>query len=804
MLPEPFSTWFRSRGWTPYAHQVALLDAAEGSTTLLLAPTGGGKTLAGFLPSLVDLHRAPRRGLHTLYVSPLKALAADIQRNLLGPIAELGLDIRCETRSGDTPATRRARQKKNPPQLLLTTPESLALLLMDPAAPALLAGLRRVIIDEIHALAGGKRGDLLALNLARLRALRPTATLTGLTATVADPGDLAFWLLPGDPGRVRRVSAWDDPALRGAAPEITLLRPSGPVPWAGHAGTFAVPDLLRLIAGHRTTLVFVNTRAQAELLYRSLADASAGAFPLALHHGSLAREERQRTEAAMAEGAYRAIIATSSLDLGIDWGAVDLVVQVGAPKNVARLVQRIGRSNHSLARASRAVLVPANRMEMVEAAAALEAAAAGELDNRFQRAGALDVLAQHVVSACCGAPASPDDLFQEARQAGPYAALAREDFDRVLAFAATGGYALRGYEQFRKLAEDAQGRLVPASPRVARQQRLNVGTIVGDPLLKVRLGGRRSLGEIEERFLQGLKPGQTFLFGGRVLRLVRIRNEEAVVAAGGGAPQIPSYAGGRMALSPALSRRVRAWIADPGRWAALPDEAREWLEWQRRRAVLPGPDELLVESFPRAERRVFTAYPFAGRNAHQTLGLLLTRRMESSGLQPLGFVANDYALAVWSLRPVADAAEAARLLDPELLREDLDGWMAETSVLRRTFRECAVVAGMIDRRQPGRERRSRLVTFSSDMIYDVLRRHEPDHILLKATRLEAARGLTDAERLRAVLEEARGRLRFTPLPRVSPLSIPLLLELGREGVDGAATTALLEEETARLLEEARG
>jgi ATP-dependent Lhr-like helicase len=259
-----------------------------------------------------------------------------------------------------------------------------------------------------------------------------------------------------------------------------------------------------------------------------------------------------------------------------------------------------------------------------------------------------------------------------------------------------------------------------------------------------------------------------------------------------------------MALSPALSRRVRAWIADPARWAALPDEAREWLEWQQRRAVLPGPHELLVESFPRAERWVLTAYPFAGRNAHQTLGLLLTRRMESFGWQPLGFVANDYALAVWSLRPVTDAAEAARLLDPDLLGEDLHAWMAETSVLRRTFRECAVVAGMIDRRQPGRERRSRLVTFSSDMIYDVLRRHEPDHLLLQATRQEAARGLTDAERLRAVLEEARGHLRFTPLQRVSPLSIPLLLELGREGVDGAATTALLEEEAARLLEEARG
>lgn len=801
-LPAHFLNWFRVQGWTPYAHQTALLDQPSGSTALLIAPTGGGKTLAGFLPSLVDLHRQPHPGLHTLYISPLKALATDVRRNLLRPATDLGLDIRCETRSGDTPSAQRARQKKKPPQILLTTPESLALLLSSPEAPALLSGLRRVILDELHALADSKRGDLLSLNLARLRALQPAASVTALTATIAEPDDLARWLCPSCPQAVRQINAGDDPALRASPPEITLLRPGSPVPWASHTGAYAVPALLELIAHHRTTLIFVNTRAQAELLYRALVDAAAGTYPLALHHGSLAREERLRTEAAMAAGAYRAIVATSSLDLGIDWGAVDLVVQIGAPKNIARLVQRIGRANHTLTQPSRAVLIPTQRMEMIEAAAALEAVAASALDNRFHRIGALDVLAQHLVSACCGAPATPDDLYAEVRSAGPYTSLAREDFDRVLAFAVTGGYALRHYEQFRKLEADPQGRLVPISPRVVRQHRLNIGTIVGDPLLKVKLGGRRSLGEIEERFIQGLRPGQSFLFGGRVLRLVRIRGEEAVVAAGTGTPEIPSFQGGRMALSPDLSRRVRAWIADPARWPDLPPEAREWLEWQRQRAVLPGPEELLAESFPRGGQQVFTAYPFAGRNAHQTLGLLLTRRMESAGLQPLGFVANDYAIAAWSLRPVEAAAAAAALLDPSVLETELEAWMADTSVLKRSFRECAIVAGMIDRRQPGRERRSRQVTFSSDMIYDVLRQYEPDHILLEATRREAARGLADAERLREVLETARGRIRFIRLSRVSPLSIPLMLEVGREGVDGSAASALLEEEAARLLAEA--
>lgn len=760
-----------------------------GSTALLVAPTGGGKTLAGFLPTLCEGATAAPEGLHTLYVSPLKALASDVARNLMIPIEEMGLALRCETRTGDTPARIRVRQKTRPPHVLLTTPESLAVLMASPEGQALCCGLRRVILDEIHALADGKRGDLLALNVARLRRLAPQVTLVGLTATVAEPRELAVWLDPLRAEAVRIVRA----KAEARTAEVTLLSTRQPVPWASHSGRHAVPEIVEWVARHGSTLIFVNTRAQAEQLYRDLVEATQGRWPIALHHGSLARQEREATEKAMAAGAYRAVVATSSLDLGIDWGAVDLVIQVGAPKNVARLVQRIGRSNHRLDCPSRAVLVPLNRMEQVEAVAAQGAVSAGALDNHYRRDGAWDVLAQHLVSRCCGQPATADELFAEVREAGPYAGLSRGEFDRVLEYACCGGFALRHYTQFQKLVKDADGRLRPVSPRVVRLHRMNLGTIVGDPMVAVRMRNRRLLGEVEERFIQGLRPGQVFLFAGRVVQLIRRRPGEAVVAPASGAAEVPAYAGGRMALSPGLADRVKAWLARPERWKDLPPEAAQWLEWQRERSLLPPEDGLLVESFPRGEREFLAVHAFAGRHAHQTLGLVLTRRMETLALRPTGFAASDYGVVVASLRPVTQAEQVLALLEPAVMARELEEWMAETSVLKRAFRECAVVAGMIDRQRPGRARRRTLVTFSAEMIYEVLRQHEPQHVLLEAARREAARGLADSERLVQLLHRVQGRVAFTRLRRVSPLSLPLLLEAGREGISGEAEADLLQE-----------
>ncbi|MGE0257008.1 MAG: ligase-associated DNA damage response DEXH box helicase [Alphaproteobacteria bacterium] len=804
-VPAPFAAWFAARGWRPHAHQLALLAAArDGESALLTAPTGGGKTLAGFLPSLAGLaarlaagEGAATLGLDTLYVSPLKALAVDVRRNLEVPIAETGLPLVVETRTGDTPAGRRARQRARPPHFLLTTPESLELLLALPDAAALFAGLSAVVIDELHALADTKRGDMLALCLARLATLAPRARRTGLSATVAEPARLASWLSPApDGGGVRLIEGGPGPA-----PRIEILDWEAELPWSGHMGTGALAQIHRHIREAGTTIVFVNTRAQAELIFHGLWRINTDNLPIALHHGSLAVEQRRKVEAAMAEGRLRAVVATSSLDLGVDWAAVDLVLQVGAPKGASRLLQRIGRSNHRLDRPSRAVLVPANRFEVLECRAATEAVAAGTLDGTAERPGALDVLAQHVCGMACAAPFAADDLYAEVRRAAPYRALPRRDFDDVLAFVAHGGYALARYPEFHRLKQDAAGRWSAATPAVVRRWRFNVGTIVEAPMVTVRLGRARVLGKVEEYFVQHLSPGDTFVFAGRVLRFEGLRETDVITSPGvaGESMQIPAWEGGRLPLTTQLADRVRALLAHPSRWKTLPAPVRQWLDMQRRRSLLPDSHGLLVETFPRNGRWWLVAYCFEGRNAHQTLGMLLTRRMERAGLAPMGFVATDYVLGVWGLR---EATDLNALFDEDMLGDDLEAWMADSSMLRRTFRTVAVIAGLIERRRPGEEKTRRQVTFNADLIYDVLRRHEPGHVLLRATRADAASGLTDIRRLAGMLARVKGRIRHRHLDRVSPLAVPVLLEIGRESVSGAAVDELLEEEADALIAEA--
>jgi ATP-dependent Lhr-like helicase len=795
-LPEPFAGWFAARGWTPRPHQLALLRAAEaGESALLVAPTGGGKTLAGFLPSLLDLHRAPRRGLHTLYVSPLKALAVDIARNLTAPIAGMGLPVRVETRTGDTPANRRARQRADPPHLLLTTPESLTLLLTLPEARALFGGLAAVVVDEVHALAGTRRGDQLALCLSRLGALAPRARRVGLSATVAHPEPLRAFLSPT--GRAEAVRLIE--ARGGAAPEISVMLPEGHLPWGGHMGLASAPEIHRRIREARVTIVFVNTRAQAELIFQALWRLNDDTLPIALHHGSLTVEQRRKVEAAMAAGRLRAVVATSSLDLGIDWGDVDQVIQVGAPKGVARLLQRVGRANHRMEEPSRAVLVPASRFEVIECAAALGAIAAGELDGDPPRPGGLDVLAQHVLAMACHGPFHPDELYAEVRRAAPYAGLSRRDFDDVLRFVEDGGYALRAYERFRRLFRDAQGLVHVRDRRVARQLRMNLGTIVETPMLKVRLRGGPVLGEVEEWFVSTLSPGDGFLFAGQALRFEGLDGLTCVVSRGAeGELRVPVYAGARMPLSTYLAARVREIIHDPRRWKALPPPVREWLRLQRRYSALPEPDGLLIETFPRGGQWFLVAYCFEGRLAHQTLGMLVTRRMERMGHGPLGYLATDYVLATWS---AFEPTDVEALFEEDILGEDLEEWMAESSMLRRTFRTIATIAGLIEKRHPGAAKSGRQMSMNADLIYDVLRRHEPDHVLLRATRREAAAGLTDVGRIARLLARARGRIRHMRLDRVSPLAVPALIEHGHEWVAGGAEDALLAE-AAALVEEA--
>lgn len=774
-----------------------LVAARSGLSTLLIAPTGGGKTLAGFLPSLIDLTETPHAGLHTLYISPLKALAVDIHRNLETPIAEMGLPIRVETRTGDTPASKRQRQRTKPPQMLLTTPESLALLLSLSDAPTLFGGLRAVVIDELHALTGSKRGDLLALGLSRLSALAPGLRRTGLSATVAYPEALQAYLSTTGKadGSVRVVMG-----RAGAAPEVSILDTKERLPWSGHMAIHSVSEVYEHILKHRTTLVFVNTRAQSELIFQALWKVNDDNLAIALHHGSLAVEQRRKVEAAMAGGKLRAVVATSSLDLGIDWAAVDLVIQIGAPKGSSRLLQRIGRANHRLDSPSRAVLAPANRFEMLECRAALDAVTAGSLDGDPPRPGGLDVLAQHVLGICCAGPIHPDQLYAEVSGAAPYADLSRADFDDVLNFVATGGYALGAYERFRRLTVDEAGRVGVEDADVLRRYRMNVGTIVEAVTLKVRLKGGGNLGEVEEYFIQGLSPGDTFMFAGQLLRFDKLDRTTVIVSrSSGDAPKVPAYAGGRLPLTTHLADRVRGLLADPGRWSEFPEAVREWLNLQNWRSALPTAKGLLVETFPRGGKEFMVAYCFEGRNAHQTLGMLLTKRLERQGAGPLGFVATDYVLATWSLRPPRDIDA---LFDEDMLGDDLEAWMDESSMLKRCFRNVAVIAGLIERRLPGQEKTGRQVIFNSDLLYDVLRRHEPNHILLRATRADAATGLTDVGRLAQMLSRVQGRIAHRALDRVSPLAVPVLLEIGRESVDGGALDDLMDEAAEDLIADA--
>lgn len=787
-LPPLFTDWFAANGWQPHPHQLALLQAQK--DTLLIAPTGGGKTLAGFLPSLVDLHLNPTKGLHTLYVSPLKALTADVGRNLARPIADMGLAIRVGDRTGDTPASQRRKQRADPPEILLTTPESLALMLSWPEAGKMFAGLKRVVLDELHALAESKRGDQLMLCLARLRRLAPGVTTTGLSATVEDPAALARFM-----GAKAVLEA--DP---GPAPDIALLATHKPPPWAGGGGRYAVPDVLDAVAAAQTTIIFLNTRAQAELFFQALWLANDQGLPIGLHHGALAREARQKVEAAMAAGNLRAVVATGSLDLGLDWGNVDLVIQVGAPRNIKRLVQRIGRANHRYNSPSRARIVAANRFEVIECVAALEAARAGELDGEPRGPGPLDVLIQQILLTACTGPFDAGQLYAEVITAGPYSTLSRANFDACLDFAATGGYALSSYERWQRLVLRG-GLWQLRDPRAARDLRMNIGTITEAEKLKVRRRGRGGgpMGEIEETFAASLSPGDTFLLGGQVLRYDRIRDlVMEVTPTPGRDPKIATFSGLKFATSTELSQRMLMILADPDRHREMPQGIRDWLALQARFSTLPRPGTLLCETFPRADRWHLVTYGFAGQNAHQTLGLLVTRQMEGLGLDPLGFLATDHALMITSLKPVTDVAP---LLTATGLEQGLEDWIASSSLMKRSFRAIATIAGLIQRNRPGARKTSKQATFSSDIIYDTLRRHDPDHILLRATRGEARRGLIDFDRIADMLAR-NAHIDMKVLPRVSPLAAPLLLELGRVRLAGEGQLRLAEKMAQDLMTEA--
>lgn len=779
---HPISRWMVGKGWSYHPHQVEVLEKVRnGHDVLLFAPTGSGKTLSGFLPSLVDLveNPVPDCQLHTLYLSPLKALAVDVHRNLMQPIEEAGLPITVETRTGDTPSSKRQRQKIKPPQMLMTTPESFALLMSYEESEKYFKYLRYIIVDEVHALIHSKRGDLLSLNLARLSDIAPKAQRIGLSATIDNKRVARNYICRKRCGMIVQ-------AAKSVKPKIEILSNSkARMPWSGHMAVFAISDVYERVRKAKMSVVFVNTRAQSELVFQNLWAINKDNLRIAVHHGSLQKELRRKVEARMADGALDCVVATASLDLGLDWANIDLVVQIGAPKGVSRLLQRIGRSNHRMNEPSKAVLVPANRFEYLECLAAVAAIEDGDLDGSLPKRGSLDVLAQHITGVACCGPFDADGLYQNVIKAWPYRDLPRADFDQVVAFVQDGGYALKNYERYARLVRDEDGRYVISSKAFIRQYRMNIGTIVESSMVQVKLNNR-TLGKVEEWFILGLSPGDTFVFGGQVLSFVAVSDQGVqVLRSQSGQPKIPSYAGGRMPLSTTLAGRVRALLSNPCCWEAYPEQVKDWLELQQVRSVMPPAEGLLVETFERGyrtgkkiyRRHYMVAYAFEGRNAHQTLGFLLMRRMQRFGYKPLGFVCTDYGLAIWSMKPVA---QADHLFSEDLMMDDLYEWMMDTPLLKRNFKEVAVISGLIERRMPGKQKTGRQVMFSSDLIYDVLRRYEPDHVLLRAAEDDAYYGLIDLERLGEMLKRVRGKITHQHLEKVSPMAVPIILEISRE------------------------
>ena len=795
-LPKKFKNWIETKNWVLRPHQIEVLNNSKRQSQLLIAPTGSVKTLSGFLPTLIELDSVKFSGLHTIYVSPLKALAADIKRNLMIPIEEMGLNIRVEDRTGDTKAATKRRQRVDPPHILLTTPESLALLVSFPESKVLFANLERIVIDEIHALVESKRGHQLVLAISRLQSLCTNLRKIGLSATVENPSEIAQFISKNE------ASCPIIFAKTGIEPDISMLQTKVSPPWSGAGATYAIPDVLEKVSSHKTTLIFHNTRAQAEIFFHNLWLNNNKNLPIAIHHGSLSLEQRKRVEAAINRGELRAIVCTGTLDLGIDWNDVDLVIQVGAPKNIKRLVQRIGRANHTYNAPSKAIVVPANKFEIIECQAALEAVKDKDLDGETVQTGSLDVLCQHILIVACAGKIHPTKLFKEIKKVGAYKNLTKHDFKECLRFCIDGGYALKRYEQWHRLKIDNAGNLVLRDPRTSNRIRMNVGTIQDTDTLKVkthRRGGGKALGEIEEAFAATLTKGDTFLIGGKIVRFENLREMVVEVTQNANKqPKIATFMGTKFATSTKLSDRILDNFQNE-HWDDLPADTVSWLNKQKEFSELPKKNSLLVETFFRKSRHYMVVYSFAGRNANQTLGLILSKRLEELELAPLGFVANDYATLLWGLKKVQNPIE---LFNSNAIELGLDNWLSGNALMKRTFKAVATVSGLIDRNLPGLKKSGRQTTFSSDILYDTLVKYDPGHLLLKITKDEAMKGLIDFNRIKEMFDRIDNNIKHIDLPHVSPLAAPMLLEMGTVPIEGKAKELILKNEASLLMKEA--
>jgi ATP-dependent Lhr-like helicase len=797
--PNHAKAWFTARGWKPFAFQKALWAAsAKGESGLLHASTGSGKTYAVWFAALHAFAQAtpPPTGkrkpaaapLRVLWITPMRALAADTQRALLAPVEALEINWTVGLRTGDTSSAERARQGRRLPSALVTTPESLTLMLAREDAQQALASLGMVVVDEWHELLGNKRGVQLQLALARLRQWQPALQVWGISATLGNLEQAQRVLLPQG-GGVR---------IEGGMTKVinvdTLLPPAiERFPWAGHMGLRMLDQVVEQLAASQSSLVFTNTRAQSEVWYQAILEARPEwAGLIALHHGSLAREVREWVEMALKEGHLKAVVCTSSLDLGVDFLPVERVLQIGSAKGIARLIQRAGRSGHAPGRPSRVTLVPTHSLELVEAAAAHDALAARQVEGREPPDKPLDVLVQHLVTVALGGGFVPEALLAEVRSAWAYRDLTAEEWQWALAFVRHGGTSLTAYPDYRRVEPDTQGIWRVPDARTARRHRMGIGTIVSDASLHLKYwtkgGGGRSLGSVEEGFIARLRPGEAFLFAGKVLELVRVENMTAYVKRGSGKkPTVPRWNGGRMPLSSELADALVAKLDDAsqGLYASAPMRAvRPLLEVQQQWSALPTRHTLLVESLKSREGWHLFLYPFAGRLVHLGLASLLAWRLSQQRPSSFSMAVNDYGLELLTPGEIDwPQALASGVLSPDGLLDDVLASLNAGELALRRFREIARISGLVFGGYPGAQKSTRQVQASSGLFFEVFKQYDAGNLLLTQAQQEVLRQELDIARLEQTLARiGERRLDHHLIKRPTPLSFPLLVERLRESM----------------------
>jgi len=782
--------WFKARGWTPFEFQRdAWVGYLSGQSGLIHAPTGIGKTYAAWFGPLLEwLTDEPDRSRFTnqntappltvLWITPLRALATDIHATLLQTVTDLQLPWSIDCRTGDTAQSVKNRQKKRLPTTLITTPESLNLLLSYPGAREKFSSLKLAVADEWHELMGSKRGVLLELALARLKSWNWGTRVWGLSATLGNTETAMKALLGED--------AEDGRLVRGLQPKSIVVESILPerlerFPWAGHLGLRLLPGVLQKIESAKSTLFFTNTRSQAEIWYQAILEARPQwADCLALHHGSLDRRQRDAVEQGLRSGHLRTVVCTSSLDLGVDFTPVDLVIQIGSPKGIARLMQRAGRSGHRPLETSRVVCVPTHALELIEAAGARKFVASGRIEPRDPVVLALDVLAQHVVTMALGDGFRPEQMFRELKRTHAFQDLSRQQFDWVLDFASTGGASLGAYAEFKKIRMK-QGRYVASDPRMAARHRMNIGTITADASIQVKFVNGRRLGSVEERFVSRLKRGDLFVFAGRLLEFVRIRDMTLWVRKRpSGQGSVPQWMGGRMPLSTELATAVRHQLDRACRGIFDSEEmeaVRPILKLQARWSAIPDKEDLLIEKHVSREGHHLFIFTFEGYLVNEGLGALLSFRLSRSMPLTLSLAHNDYGLELLSDREIpVEPFENLSIFKSDDLLEDILASVNAAEMGRRQFREIARVAGLVFQGYPGRHKSSRQVQASSSLLYNVFKRYEPENLIFKQAAREVLERQLDFERLSSSLQRmSRAHLKLIETEQITPLAFPIMV-----------------------------